>query len=278
MPPSDGAPSAFVAQPIFNQTGEVDLIVALQLSFNDINEIMGVKTGMGETGSTYLVGRDADGKISFRSDMTSAKPEYVVGYNITTPYIEKAMEKPDALGHEVFTDSLGNRVIVAYSSIEVFGKPWAMIGKIDDDEALATAHAIKKTGENATSQMISRSIGVAAVVAVLVIGIGVFIATRLTKPINNMVAMIKDIAEGEGDLTKRLDDSAHDELGETAKWFNTFVEKLRGIIVNIASNSSTVAGAATELSSTASDMAHSSDTLSNQSSTVASAAKRCRRI
>ena len=144
--PSNGAPAAFIAQPVFNQAGEVEIVVALQFPFDEINEIMGVTTGMGETGNLYLVGRDADGKISFRSDMTSLKPEYVVGYDITTPYIEKAMEKTNALGHDIFTDSLGNRVIIAYSSIEVFGENWAMIGKIDEVEALATAHAIKETG------------------------------------------------------------------------------------------------------------------------------------
>jgi len=42
-----------------------------------------------------------------------------------------------------------------------------------------------------------------------------------------MTAMLKDISEGEGDLTKALDASGRDELAEVAEYFNRFVTKLR---------------------------------------------------
>ncbi len=271
--PSNGDQAAFLGAPVLNDRGEVETIVAAQLPFGDINAVMGISAGMGETGATYLVGRDADGKISFRSDMSSQKPEYVIGYGITTDYIEKAMESTKTEGHEVFRDSLGNGVIVAYCGMEVFGQPWAMIAKINDAEALAAAHDIRSTGNEATSSMIKWSAGVAVVAAVLVVLVGVFIATRLVKPINSTVDMLKDIAQGEGDLTKRLDDSSGDELGQMAKWFNTFVEKLRGIIMDIAGNAATLAGASTQLSSTSSTMAANSEQMSSQSSTVAAAAE-----
>ncbi|MBL4850997.1 MAG: methyl-accepting chemotaxis protein [Gammaproteobacteria bacterium] len=73
--------------------------------------------------------------------------------------------------------------------------------------------------------------------------IGLFIAGLFTvsvlvnrivaQPIRNVVERIKDIAEGEGDLTTKLDDSSNDELGELAYWFNTFVSKLRIMITDI---------------------------------------------
>lgn len=52
-----------------------------------------------------------------------------------------------------------------------------------------------------------------------------FFAVRTVQPINTTVTMIRDIAEGDGDLTQRLADDRKDELGELAHWFNSFVDK-----------------------------------------------------
>lgn len=45
----------------------------------------------------------------------------------------------------------------------------------------------------------------------------------VVKPINNTVSMLQEIAEGEGDLTKRVKMLSNDEIGELARWFNKFV-------------------------------------------------------
>lgn len=52
-------------------------------------------------------------------------------------------------------------------------------------------------------------------------------------PIRKIVAMFKDIAEGEGDLRARLDNSGKDELAELSGWFNKFVEKLHDIVKQV---------------------------------------------
>lgn len=56
-PPSDGNPSAFIALPVVHN-GDVQLVVALQLSLDAINEVMQERFGMGKTGETYVVGSD----------------------------------------------------------------------------------------------------------------------------------------------------------------------------------------------------------------------------
>jgi methyl-accepting chemotaxis protein len=103
--------------------------------------------------------------------------------------------------------------------------------------------------------------------------LAIVITRMIVKPINRTVNMIKDIAQGEGDLTKRLDASAKDEIGDLARWFNTFVEKLQGIIKQIAGNAKTLAGSSTELSATANQLASGAEETTNQSGTVASAAE-----
>lgn len=106
--------------------------------------------------------------------------------------------------------------------------------------------------------------------------VGVFIAGYFTKrgiiqPINMVTERIRDIAEGEGDLTKRLDESMHDELGELSKWFNNFVEKLQQIIAGLAVNSSALAENSKELTSSSSQISEGSEAQTLRATQVATA-------
>ena len=74
-------------------------------------------------------------------------------------------------------------------------------------------------------------------------------------------------------LLNGLMSASKDEIGELAHWFNTFVDKLQGIIKQIAGNAKTLAGSSTELSATATQLASGAEETTNQSATVASAAE-----
>jgi len=106
-----------------------------------------------------------------------------------------------------------------------------------------------------------------------VVGLAYVVARGIIGPLNRTVVLLKDIAEGEGDLTKRLDDSGKDELAEVARWFNQFVSKLQGIIRDIATNAQTLSGSSTELSATATELASGAEETTTQSQTAASAAE-----
>lgn len=82
---------------------------------------------------------------------------------------------------------------------------------------------------------------------------GITIATLLTKfvfvkPIQEIVDIMQDIAEGEGDLTRKLDDTRPDELGVLAKSFNIFIEKLHGIIEKLKTMANDVNSSTNEIS------------------------------
>jgi len=101
------------------------------------------------------------------------------------------------------------------------------------------------------------------------IGISRFVA----RPIVRMADMLKDISEGEGDLTKRLDIKSNDEIGRLARHFNTFVEKLQGIISQIAANAGTMGESAVGFSAASEMLMGSVQTVSGKTSTVAAAAE-----
>ncbi len=97
-------------------------------------------------------------------------------------------------------------------------------------------------------------------------------ARTILSPINLTSAMIKDIAQGEGDLTQRLSISG-DEIGELSKWFNTFVEKLQDIIGQVKVNITTINSSSEELTTVAGELSTGSEDASNRSTTVAAAAE-----
>ncbi len=114
--------------------------------------------------------------------------------------------------------------------------------------------------------------GTAITIAVALV-LSILISGTITKPIRKIVNNIKDIAEGEGDLTARLDVSSRDEIGELSQWFNTFIDKIHDIITQIAANSDTLSSSSVDLSATSTQMATSVEQTSSQATTVAAAAE-----
>ena len=100
---------------------------------------------------------------------------------------------------------------------------------------------------------------------------GYLISRVIKTSICQMLNMLKDIAGGEGDLTKRLEVSSKDEIGELAKWFNTFLDKLHNIIGKIADSTSRLASATEELSATSSQITVGTEKQSSQTEQIATA-------
>ncbi len=115
------------------------------------------------------------------------------------------------------------------------------------------------------------SLSVLAGGVVLAIVLGVYSSRSLTRPIRGMVDRLKDIAEGEGDLTQRVDESRKDELGELGRWFNTFVKKIHDTVAQVASAVHEVAGAATEIAASSEQMSRNLEEQKAQTGQVSSA-------
>ncbi len=114
-------------------------------------------------------------------------------------------------------------------------------------------------------------VGISVGMIVLAGGIISYISRRLSSPITNVAKMLQDIAEGEGDLTKRLVVNTKDELAEMAKWFNQFIEKLQGIIKGMAGDSAEIQKSAGSLSMISTEMTNGSSNTSDKADSVAAA-------
>ncbi len=139
---------------------------------------------------------------------------------------------------------------------------------IDNQQALMTTDA---TALAAASTFLVRVVIIVSAVASLIgCVIGVLLTRMITRPINTVVSRLEDIAQGEGDLTQRVDIASKDEIGTLAKWFNTFVEKIEDTICDVGSGtgqidagSQQIASASQSLSEGASEQASSLEQISS---------------
>ena len=110
--------------------------------------------------------------------------------------------------------------------------------------------------------------------ALIIVAFAMFFLNRaIVRPIQQTADMIRDISEGEGDLTKRLTVTSQDEIGEMARYFNQFIEKLQGIIGSVTANANTVASSSTALASVSARMTTNSENTAENSQAVAAAAE-----
>ena len=89
-----------------------------------------------------------------------------------------------------------------------------------------------------------------AVIVILVLSAAILFMTRVfvTRPLSAIIGEMKDIAQGEGDLTSRLDIRSGDEIGEVAKWFNQFQEVLTVLLRDVAHNFNSLNSASANMS------------------------------
>ncbi len=133
-----------------------------------------------------------------------------------------------------------------------------------------TADAKKQATESIITRLVC-----SVIIGVIVLCLAIYLSLLhiIVKPIKGTIEMVKDIAEGEGDLTRRLEVKSEDEVGELAKWFNVFMEKLQKIIKDIAGNAVILGDSSSELSNLSEQMSKESNNMSGKSNTVASAAE-----
>ncbi len=83
----------------------------------------------------------------------------------------------------------------------------------------------------------------------------VLFTKTITDPIREMVVRARDLAEGEGDLTKRISTSNKDELGDLSNWFNRFIGQIHDIVNDVKNNSSSLIQATDRVSGGSQDLA-----------------------
>jgi methyl-accepting chemotaxis protein len=166
---------------------------------------------------------------------------------------------------------------VSSHTVELMQTTLAEIAKQSDEAWRAIEKEINQTGLEAKFRMQRTLIGIGLIFGLVVLSvIGTLAFAMVLKPINQVIAGLKDIATGEGDLTKRLEINSKDEIGTLARWFNQFVENLQKIIKDLASNAQDMRSSSAELSEISKTMSMGSRKTSDKATGVAEAGDQMR--
>ncbi|QRK83172.1 methyl-accepting chemotaxis protein [Pseudomonas granadensis] len=201
-------------------------------------------------GYVFLV--SADGKILVHPDKALVMKSLREAYPQDTPRISSDFS-------EVSVD--GKTRILTFAPIK--GLPsvnWYIGLSVDKDQAFAMLSEFR------TSAVIATVIAVAIILALL----GMLIRI-LIQPLHVMTRAMEDIADGEGDLTKRLTIVNNDEFGVLGTAFNRFVERIHGSIREVSSATGQVNEVALRVVAASNSSMYNSDQQASRTSSVAAA-------
>ncbi|MGE4268058.1 MAG: methyl-accepting chemotaxis protein [Deferribacterales bacterium] len=139
-----------------------------------------------------------------------------------------------------------------------------------DDIDVALEQLQKESNARIRSMLLS-IFGFSAVALVITVVITTIMVGRMTKGIQTAADVLRDIASGEGDLTKQLPVTSEDEIGQLSKYFNQFIRKLRDIVATVQENAQSVASGSTELAAATEELSMTMGDQASQVSSVASA-------
>ncbi|HHN1558473.1 TPA: methyl-accepting chemotaxis protein, partial [Pseudomonas aeruginosa] len=201
-------------------------------------------------GYAFLV--SGDGKILVHPDKDQVMKSLSDVYPRNTPKIGSGFSEAELHG---------NTRILSFSPVKgLSGLDWYIGISVDKDKAYAMLTKLR------TSAIVAALIAVVAIVLLL----GMLIRV-LMQPLTDMGRAMQDIAQGEGDLTKRLKVTSNDEFGVLAISFNRFVERIHESIREVAGTARQLHDVAQLVVNASNSSMANSDEQSNRTNSVAAA-------
>jgi len=141
---------------------------------------------------------------------------------------------------ESYDPELKKNMIMAIANIPIGASPttWSMMIGSTEDYILKDVNALRNF------VIILASIALVAAVVIIYLVLG-----NTTAPIVRVADTLRDISEGEGDLTRTIAVSSNDEVGDLAKYFNKTLEKIKALVILIKKQAQVLADIGTSLSS-----------------------------
>ncbi len=236
--PNLEAPTAFITTPIYDGKKRIGVLV-LELSNARLNRIMTYdgkwpQMGLGKTGETQLIGKDnlvrtnlrlfLEDKDAYFKTLEKANfdPDQInrirtldtpiLTQKINTEAVRRALEGEK--GETYWKDYRGIDVLGAYQPVNFTDFRWALIAKLDQEEAFASIN-------NLTRNLLIT----AAILIPFFTLLSLYLARLLTNPINRLINSIKKITSGEKDV--EVDVNSKDEIGKLASTFNLMARSLK---------------------------------------------------
>jgi len=210
-------------------------------------------------GETLALLGGAHAPTTVRAAFTAMAPT-TKAYTATATQVADAVKRNQSNASVLLAVASGNQ----RDFDEAFDKVTAVI----DKDAAAQRAAARHRAANARRVAVLMSL-----LALVVVPVGMFVGRSVTRPLDVLALRLGDIADGDGDLTERLDEDGATELARVAASFNRFAEKLQSSMQRISSTALGLAGSSDQLTTSSRSMAGSAHETSEQAAMVASVAE-----
>ncbi len=244
-----GAVSAVVQQPVYNAQRELVAVGGVDLQINKISELVEQIQFDGQ-GYGFLL--DHDYKVVHLSKRTGHKLSI-------TDEGANGKEGLEALERQ-FADTEGfaelNRAMrsegAGAAMVTLKGVDYYVVfNNVKLDKPILDWHLgllipVSLIEEPVNDAVMSTVTAVIIILAIIVAMI-LWATQMIAAPITTLTNTMRDIASGEGDLTRRIDINSQDEVGQLAHHMNTFIDKLRSMMLDTAAQAQQLSGAAAQL-------------------------------
>lgn len=224
-------------------------VAGADISLDSVSKIINSLNFDGH-GYAFLV--SAEGKILVHPDSKLVLKNINEAYPVNTPKIATGVTE---------IDSGKQPEIISFTPVQgVATANWYVALVLEQDSAYAMLTEFRTSAITA----------MVVVVMVIILLLGLLIRV-LMQPLHQMGRAMRDIADGEGDLTKRLAITSHDEFGALAESFNHFVERIHTSIREVASTAAQLGEVATRVVKVSNASMSNSDQQANRTESVAAA-------
>jgi len=217
-------------------------------------------TKLSENSTAFLISRDG-------SIQAHPSQEYVSTIKNIKNISDKGFQNQivpalltEEKGTKEYIDDTGVHKLVVFKIIP--SSNWKIVFEIPKKELG------KGLGKIQTYNIIMTLICIAILVLVLTL-----LLNRILKPVKETVLALEDISQGEGDLTKRIEVTTGDEIGTLGTAFNTFLDKLSGIIANATNYSVKVDESSGKMLDITKAVSVETESTSSRTKTIASSAE-----
>jgi methyl-accepting chemotaxis protein len=248
-----GKPVVAVAAPII-RNGKTVGVAGGGVLLDELIKLVG-KVKAGETGYAYAV--QSDGLIIFHPDEKMVMKVNGLTSDVIPPVLKeitgRMVKGEQGVGQYAFS---GASKYVAYAPIP--GTSWSLGVNVPEQEVLSKLNAL-----------LWASLAIALTVLAVSVAFSFYIAASFTRPVNAMKTMLKEIAKGGGDLTRRIDIRGKDEIAETSHYFNSFLESLSGMFTDIRADAAKLTEGVHEINQALGNISSEFRELADQSSSNA---------
>jgi len=238
------------------------------------------KDELAELGDELAETADRDAREDLQQEMASlqrdiSRAEEKIESLLEPKKVDKREMPQDDIDRQVLKsgeviyqfDGDAARVVIPYkvkkkgcsetSGCHTYAKEGDVLGGINLEFSLAD---VNRQMESHNRSLIALAVLKLAVILGVIMIILIF---GITRPIGKVSAMLKDVAEGKGDLTRRITVTYNDEVGLLGRWFNEFMAGMQTLVRNVASTSEKISSISEEVSRASSALHDSAQTQLN---------------